>query len=47
MPADNKQSVELYDLKNDPAQKKNLAAEKPEKVTELKAELQRIRELKS
>ena len=44
MPADNKQSVELYDLKNDITQKKNLADEHPEKVTELKAELKRIRE---
>jgi arylsulfatase A len=44
MPADDKQAVELYDLKNDIAQKKNLADEHPEKVTELKAELKRIRE---
>lgn len=44
MPADDKQAVELYDLKNDIGQKKNLADEHPEKVTELKAELKRIRE---
>jgi arylsulfatase A len=44
IPADDGLPVELYDLKNDPGQRINLAAKHPEKVTELQAELKRIRE---
>lgn len=46
MPADDALPVELYDLKNDPGQRVNLASKHPEKVTELQAELKRIQELK-
>ena len=35
---------ELYNLRDDLAQKRNLYAEKPEKVAELKALLARLRE---
>jgi|TARA_B110000908_G_scaffold79166_1_gene94876 arylsulfatase A len=41
---DDKQAVELYNLKEDIGQKHNLAAKHPEKVKELSALLKRIRE---
>jgi arylsulfatase A len=44
MPADDKTPVELYDLENDLGQKHNVAAEHPERVTELQALLKKIRE---
>ncbi|MCU0749142.1 MAG: arylsulfatase [Akkermansiaceae bacterium] len=43
MPADDKSPVELYDLENDIGQKHNLAAQHPERVTELQALLKKIR----
>ncbi len=43
-PADDKNKVELYNLKTDLSQKNNVAAIHPEKVAELQAELERIRE---
>jgi arylsulfatase A len=43
-PADDDQPVELYDLKNDVGQRRNLAAERPETVTELRGLLQQARE---
>ncbi len=43
-PEDDKQPVELYNLKDDPGQKHNVAAEHPERVAELKALLAKIRE---
>jgi arylsulfatase A len=36
--------VELYDLAKDPGQRKNLAAEQPEAVAELRALLKKIRD---
>lgn len=41
--AKNPHPGELYNLRDDLAQKKNLYAEKPEKVAELRAELERIK----
>ena len=35
--------AELYDMRNDPGERKNIAAEHPEKVAELKALLKQIR----
>lgn len=43
-PPDDKQPVELYDLAKDPGQRKNLAAEQPEAVAELRALLKKIRD---
>ncbi len=43
-PPDDKQPEELYDLAKDPGQRKNLAAEQPEAVAELRALLKKIRE---
>ena len=43
-PADKKGPVELYNLKTDLSQKHNVAAEHPERVTELQALLKKIRE---
>ncbi len=43
-PADDKQEVELYNLKKDIGQKENLAADNPDKVSELKGLLQEIRD---
>lgn len=43
-PADDKSAVELYNLKDDIGQKKNLAAEHPEKVSHLQALLAKLRE---
>lgn len=42
--ADDKGSAELYNFKEDPGQKNNLADKHPERVTELRALLSRIRE---
>jgi len=42
-PADDDQPAELYDLANDPGQRENVAGEHPEKVTELRELLARIR----
>ena len=42
-PADDAKPIELYNLKNDPGQKKNLAGQHAEKVAELKALLKKIR----
>ncbi|MFU8848465.1 MAG: sulfatase family protein [Opitutales bacterium] len=44
MPADDDAPVELYDLENDIAQKHNLAAKHPERVSALQALLKQIRE---
>ena len=35
------ESLELYDLSNDPAEERNLALERPEVVAELRAVLER------
>ena len=43
-PPDDKAAVELYDLSIDLAQKKNLAAEHPDRVARLQALLKKIRE---
>lgn len=43
-PADDDSPTELYNLKNDPGQRKNLAKDQPERVAELQAMLKRIRE---
>lgn len=43
-PADDDQPVELYDLKNDVGQRKNLAAERPETVADLRDRLRQARE---
>ncbi len=43
-PKDDKESTELYNLKDDPGQKRNRSAEMPEKVTEMKALLKKIQE---
>jgi arylsulfatase A len=43
-PADDKQPVELYDLSKDLGQKHNLAAEFPERVTQMQSLLKKIRE---
>lgn len=42
-PADDDQPVQLFNLKQDIAQKVNLAAEQPKRVKEMKAELEKIR----
>jgi len=39
----NPHAGELYNLREDLVQKKNLYADKPEKVAELRAELERIK----
>ncbi len=41
-PADDKQPVELYNLKDDIGQRKNIAADHPKRVAELKALLKKI-----
>lgn len=43
-PADDAQNVELYNLREDIGQKKNLASRQPERVAELQALLKQIRE---
>ena len=43
-PADDGGDVELYNLKEDIGQKKNMAADQPEKVKELKALLKKLQE---
>lgn len=43
-PPDDDLPVELYDLKADPGQRRNLAAQHPEKAAELQALLKRLRE---
>jgi arylsulfatase A len=43
-PTDGKNPVELYNLRADVGQRKNLASEYPEKVDQLKAELKAVRE---
>ena len=43
-PADDGGDVELYNLKEDIGQKKNLAADQPQKVKELKALLKKLQE---
>ena len=43
-PTDDGGDVELYNLKEDIGQKKNLAADQPEKVKELKALLKKLQE---
>ena len=43
-PADNSSPVELYNLRDDIDQSNNLAAQYPEKITELQALLKKIRE---
>ncbi|MDQ8180259.1 arylsulfatase [Pelagicoccus sp. SDUM812005] len=46
-PADDGQPVELFNLRNDPSQRRNVAKEYPEKVQELQALLKRIRKMDS
>jgi arylsulfatase A len=43
-PAEDSQPAELYNLKEDIAQKKNLAAAHPEKLEELRSLLKKIQE---
>jgi arylsulfatase A len=43
-PADDKQAVELYHLKEDVGQRNNLAAKHPEKVADMKALMKKLRE---
>lgn len=42
-PPEDGQPFELYDLKSDPGQRKNLAAEQPQRVAELRARLDQAR----
>jgi arylsulfatase A-like enzyme len=44
VPAAPKGKVELFDLKNDPAEEKNLAESEPDRVKSLREELQRVRQ---
>jgi arylsulfatase A len=44
VPAEDEQPVELYDLKKDIGQRHNVAASYPEKVSELRALLKKLRE---
>ena len=43
-PADDANPVELYNLREDIGQRKNLASQQPKRVAELQALLKRIRE---